>query len=304
VITFRYHIVSLVAVFLALALGIVVGTTALNGPVTSDLRRQVNDLKTQRTNLAARNKTLQGQVDSAGQFATTFGSQLTAGSLKNHRVLVISLPGASAGLQDAIANQLSDAGATISGRLVFTPAFIDPSQATSIANLVVQIHGSVPGVTLPVTSDAGLLGAAVLAYVLTGQGQANQLSTVLTAFSGLHMISSDPSGIEAATTVVVIGNGSLPKVGSAGQNELDLVSALSSGGGKVVVAGDAGSGAGGIISLVRASGSKSTVSTVDDSDSAVGQVSTTLAVAGAVSGQVGQYGTQKGADALFPTPTK
>ena len=30
-IDFRYHIVSIIAVFLALAVGIVVGTTALNG---------------------------------------------------------------------------------------------------------------------------------------------------------------------------------------------------------------------------------------------------------------------------------
>ena len=72
-ISFRYHIVSIVAVFLALALGIVVGTTALNGPVTSDLRHQVNGLKTDRSELADQVKALQGQVDTAGQFATTFG---------------------------------------------------------------------------------------------------------------------------------------------------------------------------------------------------------------------------------------
>jgi hypothetical protein len=309
VITFRYHIVSLVAVFLALAIGIVVGTTALNGPVTSDLRSQVNDLKKDRSQLAAQNKTLQGQVDQAGQFATTFGTQLTAGTLKNQSVLVIGMPGSSAGLQDAIANQLADAGATITGRLDFTEAFIDPAQASSIASLAVQIHGSVPGLQLPVTSDAGLLGAAVLGYVLTGQGGADQggadeVATVLTAFSGLHMISSNPQGIESAKTIVLIGDGSLPSTGSAGQDELDLLTALNTDGGKVVVAGDAGSATKGIISLVRGSAAKSTISTVDDADSAVGQVSTTLAVAGAASGQVGQYGNQKGNDALFPTPTK
>ena len=32
-INFRYHVVSLTAVFLALAIGLVVGTAALNGPV-------------------------------------------------------------------------------------------------------------------------------------------------------------------------------------------------------------------------------------------------------------------------------
>jgi hypothetical protein len=302
VITFRYHIVSLVAVFLALAVGIVVGTTALNGPVTSDLRRQVNDLKKERSSLAAQNKTLQGQVDDAGQFAAAFGPAITGGTLTSQHILLVGLPGVGIGAEDAINSQLTAAGAQITGRLNFTAGFIDPSQASSIATLVT---GNNPvGNTLPVTSDSGLLGASALAFVLTGSGQQTDLKSVLTGFAGLHMISSDPQSIESAKTIVVIGSGSLPKTGSAGQNELDLVSALAGQGAKVVVAGDAGSATSGIIALVRGSGSKATVSTVDNADSAVGQISTTLAVAGAVNGQVGQYGTQKGADAVFPTPTK
>ncbi|MFN2523414.1 MAG: copper transporter, partial [Mycobacteriales bacterium] len=39
IIDFRYHLVSIIAVFLALALGIVVGTTALNGGIVDTLRR-------------------------------------------------------------------------------------------------------------------------------------------------------------------------------------------------------------------------------------------------------------------------
>ena len=37
-IDFRYHLVSLIAVFLAVALGIVIGTTALNEPILSNRR--------------------------------------------------------------------------------------------------------------------------------------------------------------------------------------------------------------------------------------------------------------------------
>ena len=37
-INFRYHVVSLTAVFLALAIGLVVGTAALNGPVADSLK--------------------------------------------------------------------------------------------------------------------------------------------------------------------------------------------------------------------------------------------------------------------------
>jgi hypothetical protein len=46
------------------------------------------------------------------------------------------------------------------------------------------------------------------------------------------------------------------------------------------------------------------MSTVDNADSAFGQVSTALALASSAKGQQGQYGTGDGADALFPTPAR
>jgi hypothetical protein len=305
VITFRYHIVSLVAVFLALAVGIVVGTTALNGPVTSDLRRQVNDLKKTRSQLADQAKSLQGEVDSASHFATAFGPQIVAQSLNNQSVLVVVLPGVSSGIQDGITADLTAAGATISGRLVFTQAFIDPGQQSSITAMVTDPTIRPYGLTdLPPTSDAGILGGQLLAYVLTGKGQPTDLRSVLTAFSTLHLISSDPAKISASKNVLVIGTGAQTGNSYAGQTEYDLVSALGTRGGQVVLAGDsAAASATGVIGLLRASTSKNTVSSVDNADTAVGQISTTLAMAHAANGQVGQYGGQKGAQALFPTLT-
>ena len=303
-ISFRYHVVSLVAVILALAVGIVVGTTALNGPITSDLRHQVDGLKKDRTDLANQVKILQGQVDTAGQFATTFGSQLVANSLKDQSVLVVALPGTSSGMLDGIGNELTAAGAKITGKLELSNGFIDPGQADPVLGLATGSSRPMD-ITLPPTSDARVLQAAMLAIVLTGNGQPSDLKTVLSGFAGLHMISSDPSGIEPAKNVVVLGSGAHPHDDYAGGAELDLVSQLSTRGGKVVVAGDTGSAqSNGVIAGVRNGPAKSTVSTVDDADTAFGQVSTALAMAGAINSQVGHYGTAAGAQALFPTTSK
>ncbi len=303
-ISFRYHIVSLVGVFLALAVGIVVGTTALNGPVTHDLRLQVNDLKTDRAHLADQVKSLQGQVDTAGQFASSFGSRLVAGTLKAKQVLVVALPGASTGEQDGVATELAAAGATITGRLSLAASFTDPSQGSSITALATGPAHPL-GLTLPQTNDPGKLGGALLAYVLVGKGETSDLKTVLRGFSSLHMITSDPQGIEPARSVVVVGSGSQPKNSYAGQSELDLVTALVKAGGRVVVAGDRGSAqANGIIALIRSGADKSNVSTIDNADTGFGQVSTALAMSGAENAQVGHYGTEKGAQALFPTPAR
>jgi hypothetical protein len=304
VISFRYHIVSLVAVILALAVGIVVGTTALNGPITNDLRHQVDGLKKDRADLATQVKDLQGEVDTAGQFATTFGTAVVTDTLKNQSVLIVALPGTSSGTLDGVGNELTAAGAKITGRLELASGYIDPAEADPVLSLATGSSRPMD-ITLPEnTSDSRVLAAALLSFVLTGNGQASDLKTVLSGFSGLHMISSDPSGIEAAKNVVVIGNGAHPKDDYAGQAELDLVNALATKG-KVVVAGDTESALGnGVIAGVRGGPSKSTVSTVDNADTPFGQVSTALAMAGAVNSQVGQYGTAAGAQALFPTRTK
>lgn len=303
-ISFRYHIVSLVAVFLALAVGIVVGTTALNGPVTSDLRNQVDDLKSERGQLADQVQTLQGRVDDAEQFASTFGAQLVAGTLSDTDVLIVALPGAATGMLDGVHTQLTNAGAKITGQLELAPSFTDPAQGNSINSLATG-SGHPIGLTLPETSDPGQLGGALLAYVLLGLGESTDLKSVLSGFSGLHMITSDPQGIEPAKTVVIVGSGSKPKGSYAGQSELDLVSAFAKKGGHVVVAGDTGSAdSNGIVGLVRDGAASATVSTVDDVDTSIGQVSTALAVVGADNTQVGHYGTAKGADALFPTIQK
>jgi hypothetical protein len=304
VISFRYHLVSIVAVFLALALGIVVGTTALNGPITKDLRRQVNDAKKQRDTLAAQVKTLQGQVDDAGQFAATYGDQLVAGSLKDQNIVAVTLPGATSDMQDGIAREVNAAGGHISGRVTLTKTYLDPSHGSAIVSLVTTAHPI--GWTAPETNDSAALGGSLLSYVLTGRGSQTDLTQVLAQFSELHMVETDGQPITPSKTVVVIGHGTLDPKEYASQAELGLVSALSKAGAHVVVAGDEGSAtAGGLVAAVRASNTaNAAVSTIDNADNPSGQVASVLALAGAAKGQVGHYGTAKGADALYPAPSK
>ncbi|HEY8828819.1 MAG TPA: copper transporter [Jatrophihabitantaceae bacterium] len=304
-ISFRYHLVSIIAVFLALALGIVVGTTALNGPITTDLRKQVNTLKGDRTTLANQVKSLQRQVSDAGQFAASFGSQLVQATLTKQSVLLVGLPGARSSVEDGITKQIEAAGGKVSGHLELTDAYIDPRRSNDITSLVTSgVHPN--GLTLPVVSDAGQLGGALLAFVLLGKGEATDLRAVLSGFSALHMVSDAGNAVTPSTTVVVVSTGALKSANYAAASELALVSALQGAGGHVVVAGDSASATqAGVVAGVRgASGDKATVSTVDNADTAIGQVSTVLALADITKSTVGHYGTAKSADALFPNPSK
>ena len=305
-ISFRYHLVSIIAVFLALALGIVVGTTALNGPITKDLRRQVNAARTQRDAYAQQVKVLHSELSDAGQFAATYGSELVKGTLAGKTVLIINLPGATSGTQDGIGTLLKAAGAKIGGRVSITPEYLDPSRGGGITSLATGPAHPV-GLTLPETSNAADLGGALLAYVLLGKGRQTDLSQVLGGFSELHMITvAGSAGVTPGTAVVVSAKGSQPTNSYRSSAELALVDALAHAGGHVVVAGDPGAAtAGGLVAAVRnTGGSRGVVASVDDANNSLGQVSSVLALSAAISGQIGQYGTKNGADALFPPPAR
>jgi hypothetical protein len=304
-ISFRYHLVSIVAVFLALALGIVIGTTALSGPITKDLRNQLNDAKKQRDVLAVQVKTLQGRVDDSGAFASTYGAQLVAGTLAKQNVLVVALPGTSSNMQAGIQRQLTAAGAAVTGVVTLTKNYIDTRLGDGIRSLATGQSRPL-GLNLPVTRDAGQLGAALLSYVFLGKGQKSDLPQVLGGFSALHMVTVAGSSVTPASLIVVLGHGSPAAKDYAATTELALVSALAQRGGHVVVAGDGGSATrGGVVAAVRdAAGDRGSISTVDDADNAFGQVSSVLALSAVAKGQIGHYGTQSGADALFPAPSK
>ena len=80
-IDFRYHLVSLIAVFLAVALGIVIGTTALNQPILADLENQVGALTQDKRDLEDSNQVLQAQLDTGDAFEEAVAPALVAGSL-------------------------------------------------------------------------------------------------------------------------------------------------------------------------------------------------------------------------------
>ena len=57
---FKYHVVSIVAVFLALAVGIVLGTNVLSGDVLKNLQTQTGQLRKEAQDLRAQGKPTEG----------------------------------------------------------------------------------------------------------------------------------------------------------------------------------------------------------------------------------------------------
>ena len=75
-IDFRYHLVSIVAVFLALGLGLLVGATALQPTALGGLIRLSQQERKQIDSALAANRQLTRQIDSNDQFAQGVAPQL------------------------------------------------------------------------------------------------------------------------------------------------------------------------------------------------------------------------------------
>jgi copper transport outer membrane protein MctB len=302
VISFRYHLVSLIAVFLGIALGVVIGTSALNGAVVGDLRHQVSDLKKNDGALAAENRVLRAQSTNADLLAQTFGAKISGGTLAKKPVVLLGAPGASQGLKDAIAAQVIAAGGTVAGRLQLSKDFSDPRRANEIRSLATS--GAHPiGLQLPTTDDAGSLAGALLGFVLLGRGQSTDLAQVVAGFSTLNMVKAESPTVTAGKLVLLIAPGALPKNDEAGKMLLSFGAQLGAGtGGPTVVVGDPASDtAGGLVALVRNDDTANkAVSTVDDATSALGALTVVLTGADTIAGHKGHYGTGAGADGLLP----
>ena len=311
-IDFRYHLVSLIAVFLAIALGIVIGTTQLNGKVLDDLRGQVSSLEQDKRDLEDNTQQLQTQQDNSEAFTTAVAPALVDGSLAGRSVaLVITDDQVSSDTVDEVTALIGQAGGTVSGTIRLTPAYSDPSKASALENYVTG-GGLPPSVTLPTNGDAGQLTASVLAQVLMAKvagptPTTADLSSVLAGLTSLEVLSADSASVTPANFAVVLTAGAFKGDDADERNAAlaELAAALDAAGEGAVVAGDtASAGDQGLVGVVRNDPATSAaVSTVDNVDTIAGQISTVLALGSEGDGTSGKYGTGQDTQPVPPVPS-
>ena len=133
-INFRFHLVSLTAVFLALALGIAVGATVVDQKTVSALRSQVNRVDHRLNSLSDENGRLRAQVgqwDAFGREEDGKGA-LVQGRLSGVHVLLIAARGTDADPLAKLRAALVSAGAALEGTIWLTPKLkLDPSNPST-----------------------------------------------------------------------------------------------------------------------------------------------------------------------------
>lgn len=113
-IDFRYHLVSIVAIFLALAVGIVLGTTLLQDPAIDLAKRTSDELTNTNNGLRADLDILRGREAGNDAFVTAQTPELVSGALVGQRVLLIESPGSSTAVREATQQVIVQSGAEVS----------------------------------------------------------------------------------------------------------------------------------------------------------------------------------------------
>lgn len=308
VISLRYHIVSIAAVLIALAIGVVLGSTSLSNTLLSGLSGQNEHLASQVADLQAKNNTQQARLDASNRFARGVGPLAVRGALTGRTVAVVTTADARPADRDALVSLIKAAGGTVTAQVMLTDEFADPAQADQLRDLVTRLIPA--GARLPATSNPGTLAGGLLGDLLllakgSNQPQANpnEIASAMSALTtgGFLTTSSD---VAPAQLAVVLSGG--PARGDGAGNRASMLAhfatQLQRSGAGAVLAGGAGSARGtGAVGVVRAdSAASSVLATVDNADTAAGQVTTVLALRAQLHGHPGRFGTAGNAEAAVP----
>ena len=312
-IDFRYHLVSIVAVFLALGLGLLVGATALQPTALGGLIRLSQQERKQIDSALATNRQLSRQIASNDQFAQSVAPQLLDQLLAGERVVVVEAPGASGQVISGVDQSLAQAGATVSGHVQIQNKFFDTSPSTEqqLSQLAQQF--APPGTSLqgsPVSQASQVIASAILTKDGPGQpvaGQRDASSVALLSGFGAGGFLNVTGHPDARATLAVVVLPDTPPSTSISdpqsQRLVTLAQALNLTGQGTVVAGSvAGSGPGSAIDVMRNGGRAGHLSSVDDADHAVGQIVVAQALYEQLRGVSGSYGSGPGATAPGPSP--
>ncbi|WP_297081743.1 copper transporter [uncultured Demequina sp.] len=306
---FRYHVVSLVAVFLALAVGVVLGSGPMRDAFVGGLTEQIDALEGERDQAVADAAAAEEQTLTARQYADESAPLLLANSVNRTQTATVEVAGPGDGATAGVRDRLVQAGAVLSADLVIEEAWTDPSQsafrsslASTIAPNVVGVdaetstptvlahalaQGLMPGVYPPGFSEADL-STTDFPDPASAAERSALLMDLLTEAGLVTGVATEP--VEAF--VLVAGPGPEDEAERAEQSgTLSALAATLAGYTSGVVVASGLDATGDLPSAVLSSPDASAaVATVVEGTEYYGQISVPLALAQAIGGSVGHYG--------------
>jgi hypothetical protein len=139
-INFRYHIVSLMAVFIALSVGIAVGVS-LSPSVDQGLLQQAAQDRKQVTDLRAEMDRRKALDDYRNAYDEQIGVAVTAGVLSEQRVAIVSMPEAPEDVVQSISTAVVGAGGTVVREVDVNAEAFDAGKAEDVTDALADYLG-------------------------------------------------------------------------------------------------------------------------------------------------------------------
>ena len=303
-ISFRYHVVSLLAVLLALAVGIAVGS----GP----LQRSDDDPDVvEGTSDTGAVEELDAQLDFYDGYARASSGALLGTGLAGRAVTLLLLPGASDTTATQVVDAVTTAGGTVTAQAVVEEQLLDVGERQLVEQLATQLAEQAGrAVETPVGASGYELMGALLAHALTtktsgGQPLDEAGESVLAGLSTAGLVTPSDDISRRGSLVIAVGGapyGSADERAGAGTILTTLLTALDSGSaGAVLTAPLSAAGEDGLVGALRDDpAAAATISTVDVAGTTGGAVVAAMALAGEAADRTGHYGGRTAADGAVP----
>lgn len=305
---FRYHLISIIAVLLALVLGILVGSGFIGGPLLADIEKRVKQVQEENDDLLKQIDVLERQVDLADDFGNAVEPVVTDGALNDRALVVLSFAGADGGAIQSIVDRAEAAGATATTTITFTEEWTLASLAKrEELALVLRSTLQDPGELI---AEAGrMLGVRVGEAAAQRDRASPGVQQRLTVFieeldeSGFVTVntSAEENLVPPGASFLILGGGEDELRWSAATLITSLGNELASRNVAALV-GETSRSQWDLVQQLRDSTVAAAISTVDHADTPEGRIAVVLGLDRMQFGIVGHYGTSSGASSLLPGP--
>jgi hypothetical protein len=289
--TFRQHLTTLVAVFVALAVGIVLG-----GGLLSDVTEAAS------TEASAPAEDTPPQAAYTESFTGAVAPGLVAGRLTDRQVALVTVPGADEQVVTALTERIAAAGGAVTARYDLTETMVGPDQKTLVdtlgSQLMTQQGDAIAAEATTYDRIGQLLGLAVATATPEGEATNGKGRAILESLTGADLVGA-PADVERRAPLVLLVLGDEPAAEGGDAILAGLVTGLSRAAAGVVVAGDTADGGEGQLGRLRAEPVSAEAATVDGAETTAGQVTAVLALARSLGTPGGAFGAT-GTDGPVP----
>lgn len=299
-IDFRYLLTTIVAIFLALAIGLLIGSGLLADPIAQDLERQVEETISRNNELRSEKDDLKARIAADEDFGREVAARWIEGNLPNAEVVMFRFDGTDGALVDRVRDAIQLAGGTVPTEITITDgmALDDEAALEEIRADITELGGENDDIPVAVGRELGVRAAA------DANGAGDLVFPAIADAAGEHGlidVDADDEGapIPVGAEFVVLG-------GSRGDPPFDidpfaqaLITGLSEQTSEVVAA-EGWESEWSFVPDLRQSEVAELASTVDHGDLAAGTISIVVELGRFVENEPGHYGFRDGADGVIP----